>query len=368
MKFSISLLITSTECPQRISILTCRHLREKLPLTYDLATSQNIQFNVIGNSWWTSSYIHASDGKVYFIVSHIGSPQSGFWRYSILDIENPEYYKQCSLAGSELDPITNYIHGANITLPSYGFEAVEPDNTLKGMRTWSTSGIEFDLTFDFSSPVIINGVTGTYKWGLFFTYQWSLVGGVTKGTFKVEDEELSIDPERSLTWYDRQIVLPSATTPLEPGLAGSQNWTWFQLHYHTDDHKHEGTPSASKVSAWIWDYADEPRVQFASTIQDQGSEGGVQQHVMSITEFIQSDRTWTSPCSGGTYPLNWTVKFQDGTEVLVSTIRDDQEFCSPENLFQPTYEGYITFRGTDGKGNQISGFGLVEVCLQNIDG
>ncbi|KAL4957167.1 hypothetical protein BDW69DRAFT_157070 [Aspergillus filifer] len=108
-----------------------------------------------------------------------------------------------------------------------------------------------------------------------------------------------------------------------PGLAGSQNWTWFQLHYHADESKHEGTPSASKVSAWIWDYAGEPRVQFASTIQGlESGTGGVQQHVMSIIEFTQSDRTWTSPCSSGIYPLEWTVKFQDGTELFACL--DDQ--------------------------------------------
>ncbi|KAL4943318.1 hypothetical protein BDV06DRAFT_221367 [Aspergillus oleicola] len=132
-------------------------MQENLPLIWDLATSQprnlatsqEIQFNVGGNSWWSSTYIHASDGRDYFPVSHIGNPQ------------------QYSLAAIELDPITNHIHGAKITLPMHGFEAVG-DDTLKGMRTWSTAGIEFNITFNFSSRVIVNGGTGTFTWGPFW--------------------------------------------------------------------------------------------------------------------------------------------------------------------------------------------------------
>lgn len=115
-------------------------------------------------------------------VSHVGNPGPGYYRYSILDISNPSYYQQYAYQGSEADPVSAHISGANITLPTYGFEAVDPADTLAAMRTWSTSGFEFDLTFELSSPVILNGGSGTFTWGPYLTYEWSLVGALPRET------------------------------------------------------------------------------------------------------------------------------------------------------------------------------------------
>ncbi|RDW90788.1 uncharacterized protein DSM5745_02563 [Aspergillus mulundensis] len=329
-----------------------------LPLTLDLATSQRAVPSA-GNSWWTSSYIRTLDDRSYFIVSHVGNPGVGFYRYSILDINNPEYYQQYAYTGTTADPVSAHIDGANVTLPTYGFEAINPADTLAGMRTWSTSGFEFNLSFEFSSPVILNGGSGTFTWGPYSTTEWSLVAGVTRGSFVVDNVQLTIDPERSLTWYDRQIVW----IPADAGPAASHNWTWFQLHFdHEDGHRGEKT-RPSKISAWIWDYADNPRVQFATT----HSSSAGQQQVMPLTEFSPSNsRTWTSPGCGGTYPLEWDIALADGMRLRIEVIRDEQEFCNPEQPFQPTYEGFVSFHGIDGDGNEVGGFGLVEVCLENI--
>ncbi|KAL3437257.1 hypothetical protein BDV09DRAFT_183674 [Aspergillus tetrazonus] len=280
------------------------HDYERLPLTLDLATSQSV-VAAAGNSWWTSSYIYAPDNRPYFIVSHVGNPGPGYYRYSILDISNPSYYQQYAYQGSEADPVSAHINGANITLPTYGSEAVDPADTLAAMRTWSTSGFEFDLTH--------------FTWGPYLTYEWSLVGGITTGNFVVNDTRLTIDPVRFLTWYDRQVVFASGLDP--DGSAASQNWTWFQLHY--DLHGFE---------------------------QLKG-----QQQVLPVTEFTPSGRTWTSPGCGGTYPLDWTIALPDGTRLYIETIRDDQEFCNASQPFQPTYEGFVSFKGVDGVGNNVGG-------------
>ncbi|KAL4996979.1 hypothetical protein BDV10DRAFT_186637 [Aspergillus recurvatus] len=71
----------------------CIHDYKHLPLALDLATSQS-RVAATGNPWWTSSYIHALDDRPYFIVSHVRNPGPGFYRYSILDISNPNYYQQ----------------------------------------------------------------------------------------------------------------------------------------------------------------------------------------------------------------------------------------------------------------------------------
>ncbi|KAL2870928.1 uncharacterized protein BJX67DRAFT_377551 [Aspergillus lucknowensis] len=332
----------------------------RLPLTWDLATSQNAISNT-GNSWWSSSYIHASNGRNYFLVSHVGNPGVGFYRYSILDIDDPSYYRQYSLGGTESDPISDHVIGANITLPTYGFQALDAGDTLQSMRTWSTSGFIFDLTFNLSSAIIVNGGSGTFTWGPYLTYEWSMPAGITTGSFVVNDTRLTIDPERSLTWYDRQLVWGAE------GSAAAHNWTWFQLHFDDDDNNNNNNNAQSgrasrKISAWIWNYEDNARIQFA-TIRDIPGE----QHVVPLTQFTPGSRVWTSPDCGGPYHLDWTIALEDGTELDIATARPDQLFCGPTDPTPPAYEGFVTFTGVDGDGRPVSGFGLVEITLSNLD-
>ncbi|KAL4762005.1 uncharacterized protein BDW70DRAFT_159304 [Aspergillus foveolatus] len=315
-------------------------MRTPLPLALDLATSRSV-VAAAGNSWWTSSYIYASDNRPYFIVSH-------------------------AYQGSETDPVSAHISGANITLPTYGFEAMDPADTLAAMRMWSTFGLEFDLTFELTSPAILNGDSGTFTWGPYLTYEWTLVGGITTGNFVVNNTRLTIDPVRSLTWYDRQVVFASGLDP--GGSAASQNWTWFQLHYNRPEHRNNKKISQfrpSKISVWIWDYDSNARVQFATVHGSEQLAG--QQQVLSVTEFTRSGRTWISPECGGTYPLDWTIALPDGTRLFIEAIRDDQEFCNASRPFQPTYEGFVSSKGVDGVGNNVGGFGLVEVCCRIYD-
>ncbi|KKK21771.1 hypothetical protein ARAM_001704 [Aspergillus rambellii] len=317
---------------------------QSLPLTWDLNTSQSM-IEGVGNSWWCSSFIQASDGNQYFIVSHVAASGVGFYRYSILGITEPSFYESYAVLGSEADPISNHVRDSNITLPTYGFLALNASNPLQAMQTYSTHGAIFNVTFQFSSPILIDGGTGTFTWGPYQTYEWAMPAGITSGTLVVNGTELTIDPRNSLTWYDRQLVFNvTAHVPL-------QNWTWFEVHID------QPAAAGSRVmSIWIWDYGNQPRAQFATIRNSPGVH-----EVMPLTEFTPGGPTWTSSCSNITYPQSWRVALLDGTTFHIASLRAEQELCDPAAPLSPAYEGYMTFTGTEADGKPMEGYGLVEI-------
>ena len=326
------------------TVLTILLQTRPIQLTQDLATSQTVN-PTAANSWWSSSFVHASDGNDYLIISHVllqgQDVSTALLRASILDINDTAYYHQVSWihnGSSRAAQVQNGLPG--LATKYFGFVSSDPVNPLDQMRIWClTERVEFNLTFQLSAPVILNGGTGTFPFGNEITFEWSMPGGVTDGHFTVNRKFLTIDSASSSTWYDRQFMWP--IVPIN-GPAKS-NWTWFQVHL-----------GQRTMSIWVWDTFDGQRSQFA-TVRDKP---GIHQ-VLAVSEFKPSSRQWTSSCSKATYSLDWVVALVDGTMMELSSVRNDQELCDKEGTIG-TYEGYITVSGTRGE-HPISGYGLVEV-------
>ncbi|KAE8370642.1 hypothetical protein BDV27DRAFT_167511 [Aspergillus caelatus] len=314
-------------------------------LTQDLGASQFVNPTAT-NSWWASSFVHASDGHDYLIVSHVILPNLNvstvLLRASILDINDTAYYWQVSWLQNVSSRAAHVQNGApGVVTKYFGFVSVDPTNPLDKMRIWCiTEHVELNITFQLSAPVILNGGTGTFPFGDETTLEWSMPAGITDGHFTANRKLLTIDSASSLTWYDRQLIWPFA--PM--GGPARSNWTWFQVHL-----------GERTMSIWAWDTLDGQRFQFA-TVRD---EPGIH-HVLAITEFTPSSRQWTSPCSKTTYSLDWVVALVDGTRLELSSVRDDQELCTQDGTIA-TYEGYINVAGTR-RDETISGYGLVEVA------
>ncbi|OGM47405.1 hypothetical protein ABOM_002632 [Aspergillus bombycis] len=321
--------------------LQYERLTKPIQLTQDLGASQAVNPTAT-NSWWSSSFIHASDDHDYLVIAHVSSRNPDvsavLLRASILDINDTKYYRQVSWLYNESSRPANARRApSGVATKYFGFVSVDPDNPLDKMRIWCiTESVEFNLTFQLSAPVVLNGGTGTFLFGDETTFQWSMPAGITDGHFSVNRKFLTIDSARSLTWYDRQLMWPT------DGPAKS-NWTWFEVHL-----------GEQTMSIWAWDTFDGQRFQFA-TVRDKP---GIHQ-VLAVTGVTASGRQWTSPCSTASYALDWVVALVDGTTLQLSSVRDDQELCDQEGTIA-TYEGYINVAGTR-DGHPISGYGLVEI-------
>ncbi|PYI09460.1 hypothetical protein BO78DRAFT_394928 [Aspergillus sclerotiicarbonarius CBS 121057] len=313
-----------------------------LPLVYDFNTSNSRVANA-SNSWWLSSFLYGSNNHEYMVVSHIMDlVEVTFNRGSIYDITNRSY-SQFAKSSTD-DSIYKFAANGhfNITVDTdFHFGSTTTGNATQQLRSYSTvEGAEYDLTFDLSAPVIFNaGIGGVFNLGGSHTAEWSMPGGRTTGHLTQDGVTITVDSKRSLTWYDRQWNVGEG--------AASANWTWFELHLQTPAQQER------KISAWVYDSEATGRRQWA-TVQ---SEGG------SAIEMIEHYETfgheWYSNHSNYTYPLNWKVGLQDGTELTIRSVYEDQEIGYPTSLL--TYEGFVTVSGTDATGEPISGYGLVEM-------
>ncbi|KAK9388449.1 hypothetical protein V1515DRAFT_402739 [Lipomyces mesembrius] len=311
-----------------------------LPLQFDLLGSQ-INASGPDQSFWSSSFIHGSDNHDYLVVSHVltGLPTAfSVYRASVLDITDPSRYAKFEFFSNISSP---FPYGDfNVTLPDYGFSTAESGGDVSKLRTWSqVPGAQFDLNFDLSAPVLLNGGLGVFKAGNDTVHEWSMPAGKTTGWLAFNGSKVIVDTEKSLTWYDRQ-------------WGGSpQNWTWFEFHIESGNPKVGDIP----MSIWVWgDY--ESGIEGVASVR----EAGVVQSVIPVTSLEPSNRTYTSQETGIVYALDWVLKLADGTVFWISSVRADQELYASGGLF-PTYEGYITVTGTF-KGNwEVEGYGLVEI-------
>jgi predicted secreted hydrolase len=264
-----------------------------------------------------------------------------FYRASILDInETTNYWRIARVIDPSSGAVQPHEGTLNLTLDKYGFISVDKTKPLGAMRTWSTSNmVWFNLTFELSAPILLNGGIGTFQWGSEISYEWSMPAGLTYGSFIANGDWLTVDTAHSMTWYDRQIAWPHGPMDGPP----RANWTWFEVHLNEQ-----------KMSIWIWDTQDHRRFQFA-TVRE---EPGVHQ-VLAVTDFIPSMRQWTSPISNATYSLDWVVSLGDETTLQLSSIRADQELCDPRGRI-PTYGGYVNVTGMR-DGRPLSGYGVVEI-------
>ncbi|KAJ5614505.1 hypothetical protein N7528_008159 [Penicillium herquei] len=345
---SLSLLIAASNAFQYDFIASstgihAESLIDNLPLPYTFETSNSPVGNA-SNSWWISSYLTGSDGHQYLVLSHLLGISSSYsiYRGSIFDIEENEFTQFSAL--TEESGLYDYSRDGefNVSTSDFYFGSTVAGNATKQLRTASTnSAVQYDIKFDLAAPIILNtGNGGYFQLGDYQTAEWSMPAGRTYGTLVKSGVEITIDPTKSLTWYDRQWNFNSA---------GTMNWTWFQLHLDSPT-----AQSKEKLSIWVYDSENFGHRQWATTQKDAGIN-----KVVPVKSFEPFGHTWTSPSSNQTYAQSWNLVLQDDTHLTVKSIYDDQEL-NLDNEFV-TYEGFVTVSGRSASGEAITGYGLVEM-------
>ncbi|KAG9512272.1 hypothetical protein KCV07_g9552, partial [Aureobasidium melanogenum] len=321
--------------------LQVEDLLSSLPTQFNVSQSQTPYGGDYGDSYWSSSFITGTDDREYFILSHtLITTSLEVYRGSILDIAG-ESFHQYTYAGNSSSHVKN-LTTFNLDFGDFGFGAVG-ENALGTVNTFLTSpDVTYNITFDLSTPMILNGGSGTFNWERnVIANEWSVPAGLTHGSFNIHNQTIVIDPVRSMTWYDRQWEIGSA-----------DSWTWFELHVGSA----EGS-FGTKYSIWFYKsgYINGITKGFATVRERPGI-----QKVIPVT-LSTSNRTWTSPSTGVSYPLDYTIRFVNGLVLDVSSIIDDQElWFKAEDVELATYEGFVNVTGSQA-GKLVSGFGLVEI-------
>lgn len=198
-----------------------------------------------------------------------------------------------------------------------------------------------DLLLSEDRPAVLHGDHGYSRKGSTpgnASEYYSLTRMPTDGAITVDGERYRV---RGLSWMDHEF----GTTFLEKT---QQGWDWFSLQL--DD----GT------DLMVFELRGPD-----GTVDPQSSGtlvpvSGAPRHLAAGDFSLTPGRRWTSPASGGTYPVEWQVRLgDDDLDLAVRPVLDAQELVGPRTGVS-YWEGAIDVRGTRG-GRPVAGRGYLEM-------
>ncbi|KAK6213280.1 hypothetical protein QIS74_09282 [Colletotrichum tabaci] len=304
------------------------YLNTRVPSLYNLTLDQT------SGSYWTSAFLTTTAGTQYLALAHILGPVC---KSSLLALDTLEYWNNLE-----------YANPPNSSLPTTGFHissgncalgSTSADMITSMYTSGSTSEYAYNLTWESTSKVILNGGGAAFTFGPGFanSTEWSIPASTTSGTVTLGEETHTVDPSRSMLWYDHQ-----------KGAGAPQKWTWFQLHF---------PDSSTKASIWAYDFGSPSFETYQFATVRVGEES---QYVLPFDmEAGGGCGSWTSPRSNITYPQSWRLSFENGDVLDIESVRKDQEIYGAKAVSDTVYAGYVNvsgkFLGLE------SGFGVVEM-------
>ncbi|BCS26263.1 uncharacterized protein APUU_50974A [Aspergillus puulaauensis] len=320
----------------------------RIPVIYDVSASQALPYAEAAISgFWASSFLTASDGSQYFLVSGLLASQSvSAYGASLLDLttlQRNAYFGPASFSNSNLERF-------NFTTQDYEFSGLPPNNLDMKLRS-NTNNVHFDVTVHATSPAFYYCGIGAYNYVNDTMYNWAFPASKTSGSIFTSSsgnaalERIDINPSASLTWYDRAW----GAAELRNG-----NSTFFNLYFDNSD-----------LILWtlLVDSYDPPVVSRSSNIRARG-QNWHQLVPVDLFEMGTGDATWTSPRTGLQYPQEWRVGIEGRGELVIKSVVGDQEFAAEgaHGAGGAIYIGFATFEGVF-DGESVTGFGGVELRM-----
>lgn len=222
------------------------------------------------------------------------------------------------------------------------WEARQVKATTLLRATQGEDGIGLELALEAGRPPVAHGEDGIFQKGflaLNASHFYSQPRMPTRGTLLLDGQRFEVSGTSQL---DHEF----GTSFLEEGQAG-----WDYLAIELED--------GSDLMTYQLRLADGSRDQYfiATLINADGSR-----------EFLKSDEfaveplaRWTSPASGGNYPVQWRVKIPGKQiELDVKAMLDNQEFQAAQSIGVTYWKGAIEVSGSH-NGQLIRGKGFLEL-------
>jgi len=168
-------------------------------------------------------------------------------------------------------------------------------------------------------------------------YYYSLTSLKTEGTLFIDNDSLRVS---GASWMDQEFFTPVAN----PEIIG---WDWLSLHL---------SDSTAVMLANL------RRVDGANSPFSAGTlihRDGATQALSSRDFALVPQVWWTSPASGGKYPVEWKIKFLD-YELRLTTPVKNQELDTRRTTGKIYWEGYVEVVGKKGQ-RAILGEGYLEM-------
>ena len=207
----------------------------------------------------------------------------------------------------------------------------------------SGPGIGIDLRASDARPPVLHGEGGYSRKGSApgnASHYYSLTRMPTAGTITIDGRSI---PVTGQSWMDHEF----GTSFLEAGTVG---WDWFsvQLEDGRDLMIFQLRRADGSIDPRSSGTLVEPGGTYASFTLDRG-----------VT--LEPGRIWTSPTSGGRYPVAWGVHLPGrGVELSVTAALDDQELHTEQSTGITYWEGAIDVAGQV-RGRAVKGRGYLEM-------
>jgi predicted secreted hydrolase len=206
------------------------------------------------------------------------------------------------------------------------------------------SGVPFaiDLTLTESGPPVLNGIGGYSQKGSDAgnaSHYYSLPRMETGGSITLDGRPI---PVNGFSWMDHEF----GTSFLEAGQLG---WDWFAIQLQ----------NGRSLMLYRFRRADGSVDAFSSGTMT-SADGRFAPAAFSEVE-LEPGRTWTSPASGGRYPVEWSLKLPREKLTLHTTaVLDGQELQTSGSAGVTYWEGAIDVTG-DENGKPVTGRGYLEM-------
>jgi len=217
--------------------------------------------------------------------------------------------------------------------------ALEPDGAF--LLKASQAGAALDLKLEPSRPPLIHGEGGVSQKSAGAgnaSHYYSMTRLKTSGTVTVEGKRQAVS---GLSWLDREW----ATNQLGPDQVG---WDWISLHLS----------DGSDLMLYQLRRKDGTADPFSSGTLF--SADGTRRHLAraDFTLTLVPGRTWTSPKSGGSYPLAWRIGILPESLTLeISALVPQQELALSPVAY---WEGAVEAAGTRA-GREVRAEGYLEM-------
>ena len=208
--------------------------------------------------------------------------------------------------------------------------------------TVETGAFALDFTVEQGKAAVLQGERGYSRKGRDpgnASHYYSLTRMPTSGTLRVDGRTIGV---RGNSWMDHEF----GTSALD---AGTRGWDWFALQL-------EDGRELMLYQLRLEDGAPGPYSSGTLVARDGATTP------LSVRDFtVTPRRTWTSPGSGATYPVEWQVRVpREALDLAVTAARDAQELRTRQSTNVTYWEGSVRVAGTS-RGQPLRGVGYLEM-------
>ena len=316
------------------------HALEWWYLTGDLRTAEGRRFGYQATFFRTG----LAPPRLQQRESPFAATQLVLWHGSVTDVDAGEFTADSELSRLAAGWAEASDESLALRLGPHSLAAVAPERwELRG----GVQGWQLVLDYELDRPPVLNGKTpGWSRKGEDpgnSSYYVSRVQLPTSGTLVAPDGSRFAVTGRS--WFDQEF----GSGQLDEGQVG---WDWFSANLS------DGT--ALMVYALREKDGGSSPTSSGTFVRADGSF----RHLERSQFTIEVEDRWTSPGTGGTYPIAWTIRVPAEQLVLkVRPVLKDQErgAGSQAEAEGVTYwEGLVDYRGTRA-GRPVTGAGYVEL-------